>query len=120
MTADSESTARRPGRRDFLRLGMGAASFGLLPAANRSGTIEDVSHIVVFMQENRSFDHYFGHLSGVRGYNDRHPALRADGRPVWFQPRQSTPDQVVLPFHLRCWKHHGMAARGERRPDLSL
>ena len=81
------------GRRDFLRLGLGAASLGLLPpeirralalpAERRSGTIEDVAHIVVFMQENRSFDHYFGHLSGVRGYNDRHPVLRADGRPVW-------------------------------------
>ncbi len=99
------------GRRDFLRLGLGAASLGLLPpeirralalpAERRSGTIEDVAHIVVFMQENRSFDHYFGHLSGVRGYNDRHPVLRADGRPVWSQPRKGDPDAVVLPFHLR-------------------
>ncbi|HTU53830.1 MAG TPA: phospholipase C, phosphocholine-specific [Acetobacteraceae bacterium] len=99
------------GRRDFLRLGLGAASLGLLPpeirralalpAARRSGTIEDVAHIVVFMQENRSFDHYFGHLSGVRGYNDRHPVLRADGRPVWNQPRKGDQDAVVLPFHLR-------------------
>jgi phospholipase C len=98
-------------RRDFLRLGVGAASLGLLPpaiqralalpAARRSGTIEDVAHIVVFMQENRSFDHYFGHLSGVRGYNDRHPVLRADGRPVWCQPRRDDADAVVLPFHLR-------------------
>src|SRR6202042_790963 len=42
-----------------------------IPAASGSGSIKDVEHIVVFMQENRSFDHYFGHLRGVRGYNDR-------------------------------------------------
>jgi len=41
------------------------------PAHSASGSIEDVEHIVIFMQENRSVDHYFGHLSGVRGYNDR-------------------------------------------------
>ncbi|MGH7188720.1 MAG: phosphocholine-specific phospholipase C, partial [Acetobacteraceae bacterium] len=100
----------RAGRRDFLRLGFGAASLGLLPPAirralalpaeRRSGSIEDVEHIIVFMQENRSFDHYFGHLSGVRGYNDRHPVLRADGRPVWNQPRGNDADAIVLPFHL--------------------
>jgi len=111
MTANHNGPARGTGRRDFMRLGIGAASLALVPAAiqralalpasGRTGTIEDVSHIVVFMQENRSFDHYFGHLSGVRGYNDRHPVLRADGRPVWFQPRQTAPDQIVLPFHLR-------------------
>jgi len=82
----------RSGRRDFLRLGAGAATLGLLPqsirramalpAIGRTGTIEDVEHIVVFMQENRSFDHYFGHLSGVRGYNDRFPVLRANGKTV--------------------------------------
>ena len=38
-----------------------------IPAASRTGTINDIEHIVVFMQENRSFDHYFGHMRGVRG-----------------------------------------------------
>ena len=99
------------GRRHFLQFGAGAAALGALPASisralalpaqRRSGTIEDVEHIVVFMQENRSFDHYFGHLRGVRGYNDRFPVLRADGRPVWHQPREADPAQTVLPFHLK-------------------
>ncbi len=99
-----------PSRRDLLRLGATAGALGLfppairralaLPAKGRTGTIEDVEHIVVLMQENRSFDHYFGHLSGVRGYNDRHPVLRADGRPVWRQPRQHDPAAEVLPFRL--------------------
>ena len=30
-----------------------------IPANNRTGTIKDVEHVVILMQENRSFDHYF-------------------------------------------------------------
>lgn len=71
-----------------------------IPAASHTGTIEDVEHIVVFMQENRSFDHYFGHLRGVRGYNDRFPIPLPNGKPVWYQPSQSDSTQPVLPFHL--------------------
>ncbi|WP_299704456.1 alkaline phosphatase family protein, partial [Caballeronia sp.] len=44
-----------------------------IPAHNKSGTIDDIQHFVVLMLENRSFDHYFGTLSGVRGYGDRFP-----------------------------------------------
>lgn len=98
-------------RREFLRsLGSGTATAALLhkslaraaalPAIGRSGTLEDVEHVVVFMLENRSFDHYFGHLSGVRGYNDRLAVRLAGGKPVWFQPRMRRPDQPILPFHL--------------------
>lgn len=99
-------------RRDFLRLSAnvaGAASAAaLLPASIRkalaiapqvrTGSIEDVEHIVVFMQENRSFDHYLGHLSGVRGYNDRFPVTLPNGHPVWFQPRQDAPQSLIAPF----------------------
>ena len=72
-------------RRDFLRTFAAATGAGigttLFPPAIRKalaigprrckGTIEDVEHVVVLMQENRSFDHYFGTLSGVRGFGDR-------------------------------------------------
>ena len=47
------------------------------------------------MQENRSFDHYFGTLRGVRGFGDPHPATLPSGKPVWFQANGST---VVPPF----------------------
>jgi phospholipase C len=100
-------------RRDFLRMAAatagGAASTLLpasisralaIPAAGGTGTIADVEHVVVFMQENRSFDHYFGHLPGVRGYNDRFPVTLPSGKPVWFQPRKGNPGAVVAPFHL--------------------
>jgi len=35
-------------------------------------SLSDVAHVVILMQENRSFDHYFGTLSGVRGFSDPH------------------------------------------------
>src|SRR6202050_3352133 len=41
-----------------------------IAANNRTGTIQDVEHVVILMQENRPFDHHFGTLRGVRGYND--------------------------------------------------
>ena len=49
-----------------------------IPADRRTGTIADIEHIVVLMQENRSFDHYFGSLRGVRGFGDRTPVARPD------------------------------------------
>ena len=71
-----------------------------VPANSRTGSIRDIEHIVVFMQENRSFDHYFGHLRGVRGYNDRFPIPLPGGQPVWYQPSKENAAQPVLPFHL--------------------
>src|SRR5439155_20028474 len=49
-----------------------------IPAARRTGTIRDIEHIVILTQENRSFDHYFGTLNGVRGFADRFPIPVAD------------------------------------------
>jgi phospholipase C len=99
-------------RRNFLKLSAGlagaTAANALFPDAIRralaiepstvTGTIQDVQHIVVFMQENRSFDHYLGHLSGVRGYNDRFPVTLPNGQPVWFQPRQEDATKTIAPF----------------------
>jgi phospholipase C len=42
-----------------------------LAAATTNGSLSDVKHFVILMQENRSFDHYFGTLSGVRGFADK-------------------------------------------------
>ncbi|WP_277403957.1 alkaline phosphatase family protein, partial [Achromobacter xylosoxidans] len=59
-----------------------ASSSDLPPAIRRAlavapdrkhGTLHDVRHVVILMQENRSFDHYFGSLPGVRGFADPHP-----------------------------------------------
>ena len=45
----------------------------------------DVEHVVILMQENRSFDHYFGTLSGVRGFSDPQLAPLTSDRSVWHQ-----------------------------------
>ncbi|HVZ87217.1 MAG TPA: phospholipase C, phosphocholine-specific [Polyangia bacterium] len=93
-------------RRTFLQL-LGAGAFAgtfdasikralAIPAHNRTGTLADVEHIVFLMQENRSFDHYFGSLRGVRGFGDPRAVKLPSGDPVWSQPNGATP---VLPYH---------------------
>ncbi|MFJ2830418.1 phosphocholine-specific phospholipase C [Streptomyces sp. NPDC087263] len=92
-------------RRRFLQVTGGTAALtalsnsveraAALPAYQGSGTIDDVEHIVVLMQENRSFDHYFGSLRGVRGFGDPRPATPSGGRSVWHQ---SDGAKDVLPF----------------------
>ena len=44
----------------------------------------DAEHIVILMQENRSFDHCFGQLRGVRGFNDPRAIHLPNGNPVWL------------------------------------
>ena len=105
-------------RRQFLRMTAGAAG-GLTfmsmlppairealatPAATVTGTISDVQHVVIFMQENRSFDHYYGSRPGVRGFNDPVPAplpsttLTANN--VWQQPSTGNSAGYTVPFHM--------------------
>jgi phospholipase C len=62
--------------------------------------LSDIDHLVFLMQENRSFDHYYGTMSGVRGYGDPHALELPGGRPVFYQPDQLTKGGYVLPFHL--------------------
>ncbi len=52
----------------------------------RTGSLADVQHVVVFMQENRSFDHYYGTLRGVRGFGDRTAIALPGGGSVFRQP----------------------------------
>ncbi len=69
-----------------------------IPANNATGTIKDVEHVIILMQENRSFNHYFGTLKGVRGFGDRFPIPLANGRKVWQQQRAN--GAVLTPFHI--------------------
>ncbi|MFI0894931.1 alkaline phosphatase family protein [Streptomyces sp. NPDC020983] len=70
------------------------------PAPGRPGRLGDIGHIVMLMQENRSFDHYFGTLSGVRGFDDPAAVTLGTGRSVFHQPDAVHPDGYLLPFHL--------------------
>ena len=92
-------------RRRFLQLAGGTVASTMLsdsiaralaiPANRATRSIKDIEHIVVLMQENRSFDHYFGMLRGVRGFGDPHPAILPSGKTVWHQADGAT---VVPPF----------------------
>ena len=96
-------------RREFLKLlttAAGAAAFPAsiaraleIPAHQRTGNIRDVEHVVVMMQENRSFDHYLGTLRGVCGFADPRAVKLPTGKSVWHQPDASNPGGYVLPFH---------------------
>jgi len=96
-------------RRDLLRTGaaagIGAAASGLaldpvieraLAHTQRAGRLSDIEHVVILIQENRSFDHYFGTYPGVRGFADRH------GRSAFTQRGYTKPGHGgrLLPFHL--------------------
>jgi phospholipase C len=66
----------------------------------RQGSLSDIKHVVMLMQENRSFDHYFGTLAGVRGFSDPKARKLSSGRSVFYQPDAQNPSGYLLPFHL--------------------
>jgi phospholipase C len=69
-------------------------------ASTRRASLRDIRHVVLLMQENRSFDHYFGTLKGVRGFADAGALWLPDGASVFQQPDLAHPAGYVLPFHL--------------------
>ncbi|WP_233164259.1 phosphocholine-specific phospholipase C [Snuella sedimenti] len=98
-------------RRDFLKqaglLTGGLGVVGSLPASIQralsidpeiGSTFEDAEHIVLLMQENRSFDHCFGTLKGVRGFNDPRAITLPNRNPVWLQSNKK--GETYAPFRL--------------------
>src|SRR5215471_11693949 len=90
-------------RREFLGAGAAVgAAVTLGPIARRlpavpaipskPAKLSDIEHVVIMMQENRSFDHYFGRLGGVRGFGDRRD------RKSFAQPDGA--GGAVYPFHI--------------------
>jgi phospholipase C len=125
-----EDARRRVSRRDLLKGGLaaigaagvaGVTGAGLSRSAGASieravalssgstlPSLTDIGHVVILMQENRSFDHYFGRMSGVRGFSDpnvlRNPAF-GKNPPVWkqygYEPGVGVdPTGFLEPFHL--------------------
>lgn len=85
------------------------ASVGIVVSA---GSIADIDHIVLFMQENRAFDHYFGTMAGIRGFSDPNVQVN-DGKPLWYQKVNSTltnATDALLPWYLNYLGGHWVEA----------
>lgn len=98
-------------RRDFIKkasLLTGAIGLSsILPASIQRAlainpelgtTFMDAEHVVFLMQENRSFDHTFGTLKGVRGFNDPRAIKLPNQYPVWLQ--SNLKGETYGPFRL--------------------
>jgi phospholipase C len=100
-----------PTRREFFRqtaavAGGAKAVAALLASIERASAIDpaegssflDAKHVVILMQENRSFDHMFGTLRGVRGFNDPRAVTLPNGKPVWLQTNAA--GETYAPFRM--------------------
>lgn len=98
-------------RRDFIKKAMMlAGAYGLsnmIPMSIQKAlaidpapgsTFYDAEHIVFLMQENRSFDHFFGSMRGVRGFNDPRVKTLPDKNKAWLQKDQN--GKTFAPFHV--------------------
>ena len=106
-SSTTTNVTRRQALRDIGAAGAGVAALGgfeallaqAAAAAPKHGSLKDIEHVIIFMQENRSFDHYFGTLRGVRGYGDKHHhktflQKRTNGKTLapFRLPKQCLPD----------------------------
>ncbi|MBL0744362.1 phosphocholine-specific phospholipase C [Chryseolinea lacunae] len=98
-------------RRDFLKkvamLSAAAGGAGVLPPSIQKAfainpavgsTYLDAEHVVILMQENRSFDHSYGTLQGVRGFNDPRAITLPNKNKVWLQTNAA--GETYAPFRL--------------------
>jgi phospholipase C len=71
--------------------------------------VDQIEHVIIFMQENRPMDHYFGTLQGVRGFNDRTSVPLRSGFNAFHQPiDQNNLDEYMLPFRAESNKTNAM------------
>jgi len=68
------------------------------------GSLKDIQHVVILIQENRSFDHYFGSYRGVTGYADPSvlPLNDGSGLSIFAQPGYpgGFDGNHLYPFHI--------------------
>jgi phospholipase C len=115
-------------RRDFLKKAMllsGAAGVGsVLPESiqramaidpKKGSTYLDAEHIVILMQENRSFDHCFGTLQGVRGFNDPRAITLPNKNLVWMQTDDAGKTYTPFRFDIRNTKATWMGSTPHSR-----
>ncbi|QUR69827.1 phospholipase [Mycobacterium spongiae] len=112
-------------RREFMAKAAGAGSTGALmslagPVIEKAygagpcgGQLSDIEHIVLLMQENRSFDHYFGALSGVNGFDSGSPLFAQTG----WNPMTQANDPAATTVPYRFDTTRGPAVAGECTND---
>lgn len=76
--------------------GCGGGSVSSPPVPAACSKLTDIEHVVILIQENRSFDHYIGSYRGVRGFSDQSMSFQQP------DPANTTnsPVGALLPFHL--------------------
>jgi phospholipase C len=106
-------------RRELLRAGAaGGAALGVSGLAADSlisralaatsschgATLSDIEHFVILIQENRSFDHYFGSYRGVTGFADPNALALTDGSGLTVFAQPGYPGGYdgdhLYPFHI--------------------
>src|ERR1044072_7655632 len=103
-----------PTRREFLQqaamLSSAAAWGGAFPAAiakafvidpEPGSTFLDAEHVVILMQENRSFDHAYGTLKGVRGFDDPRAITLPNKNKVWLQTDEAKDTYAPFRYNLK-------------------
>ncbi len=114
MTSDRSLDRARFDRRTVLAAALATGGGAILAAAsrgNRAGAamaqlaartkpagsdLGAIEHVVFMMQENRSFDHYYGTYPGARGFDDHPHGKLGNFAQAWPGGRDTT----LLPFHL--------------------
>jgi phospholipase C len=80
------------------------------PPPNPSGSLNSIEHIIFTMQENRSFDHYFGKMPEYRRMKGIPGADDIDGLPAnASNPGRDDPEQLVFAHHIETPRHEGLS-----------
>ncbi|MBV8196082.1 MAG: phospholipase [Candidatus Dormibacteraeota bacterium] len=95
--------------------GLGPSVLRALAAPQVCGQLSDIQHVVILIQENRAFDHYFGTHAGVRGFSDSNVPIQTSGPnaglPIWYQFAAgapfSNPANTLTPFHIDSSNNNG-------------
>src|SRR5262249_26999311 len=110
-------------RRDLITRTVGAVASASLLASlppilaeateGRKGSLDRIEHVVILMQENRSFDHYYGTMRGVRGFGDRAALRMSNGKDIFHQPDPKRADGgFLLPWRVDTTKVDGQDVDG--------
>ncbi|KAI5476592.1 phosphoesterase family-domain-containing protein [Pseudohyphozyma bogoriensis] len=71
--------------------------------AKTKDSLASIEHVVLYMQENRAFDHYYGTLAGVRGFKDPNVQNNPNGRSTFYQQVNaslSNATDYLMPYYI--------------------